>query len=251
MELNLRSSARQTSHTFTMSPPQEVNALTALRDAWDTPIAELAGSQKTQFWEVFGQVRALYNDPENYSSLYEDIRTKFIANEPGRTITPGTVGAYFGGCLVNSNGCSAVCAGSAPLPQNHQFCDSHVFFADFNNGFTFRRVYTAPDVVERTIIYVKANNMDEFQGFTQAEKAALEEYSVREVLIMNQHSSNETPRVIGGNDYVPLAEVKARAGTTRAVATTGYSGWAIFGLIVIIIIICVVIWLIVRESQKK
>lgn len=267
MTLNLKSSSHFGQSINVGSPSPDQGAYTdmdravieknlkTLRHAWDTPITQLQGEQKETFWQIVNKVRSVYTDKiDEYGKLYDTIREVFVADDRERDIQAGTVGAYFGGCLYNKDGCSSVCAGSVPPPSGHRFCESHVFSAHYNQDadeFQFRRVYNAPDIVTRAIIYVDANSIDEFPGFNETERMALGQNNIKSVSILQQRHANDAPRVIGVDGYVSLDQVKNRIGSARQVATNGYSGWAIFGLIVVIAIICLVIWMIVRESKSS
>lgn len=264
MPLILRSSSQTQKPINVRSPPHENDVpravssnipqdLEALRAAWDVPISGLDSENKERFLNTVKEVRSIYPSPEKYALLHDQIVTHFLAADASRNVVPGTVGAYFAGCLnTNGDGCSAVCAGSAPLPTGQRFCGAHVFSAEYsaaNDQYNFRRTYEAPDIVTRAIIHLQLPHGQEFDGFSAIEKSALIENNIHTVAVRTR---NDASRSITDDNFVDVSSINTRTVQSRAVSSMGASnGWAIFGFIVIIIIICVVIWLIVRETRKN
>lgn len=264
MPLILRSSAQAPKPINVRSPPHENDVpraisqnipqdLSALREAWDLPINSLDSENKERFLNAVKEVRTMYPSPEKYALLHEQIMSQFIGTDTSRNVVAGTVGAYFAGCLnTNGDGCSAICAGSAPLPTGQRFCGAHVFSAEYvaaNDQYNFRRTYEAPDIVTRAIIHLQLPHGHEFGGFSAIEKSALIDNNIHTVVIRTKQDAS---RSIAEDSFVDISSIKTRAPQGRAVTSSGSTnGWAIFGFIVIIVIICVVIWLIVRETRKN
>ena len=113
------------------------------RNKCNIKIKNLTGRDKEDFKLMVSYVRLLYGTGY-YEHLHEKVK-KYFTDIPN--VMPGTVGGYFGGCLVSTSfddqpGCSLACAGSVPRPKDEEgwsFCDQAVVFADRdgNRGYTF------------------------------------------------------------------------------------------------------------------
>jgi hypothetical protein len=110
------------------------STLVELRKYSSRTTSALEGELNDKFKFMVGIISMTY-DSGIYSSIYELIQDIFGV---GCSTVPGTIGAYFSGCLIQTNSrepqnCSAVCAGSLPPPPNTQgwnFCSERVFLYD-------------------------------------------------------------------------------------------------------------------------
>jgi hypothetical protein len=181
----------------------------------NTPIADLMGQEEAVFKRLVGIVRELYDIPDEYNKLQEVVGSEFGAQ---RGIVPGTVGAYFGGCIVNQDisprGCSAICAGSIPLGFETENLTSHcghpVFLTTFEagRGYTFTQMNQSDDDTGRAIVYVNSENMDKFEGFSSSEKQSLVARNIEKVQLMKYVRS--TNQSVSLSDWLDVGQLKDR-----------------------------------------
>ena len=91
------------------------------RNKAEVRIKSLTGRDKEDFKLMVSYVGLLYGT-NYYEHLYSKVEKYF---KDLKEVKPGTVGGYFGGCLVpnafgDQPGCSAVCAGSVPRPKDDE-----------------------------------------------------------------------------------------------------------------------------------
>lgn len=103
------------------------NRLRRLRSISESSIKDLNGNNLDDFRALVRYTQLLYDTPA-YKIMYDQVRQIF-GNLPKNSIKPGTIAAYFGGCLIQSTfnnmpGCSVICAGSMPSPIDDSITDN-------------------------------------------------------------------------------------------------------------------------------
>ena len=163
------------------------------RDKQDYKISKLSGMDKEHFDEMVSYVQLLHGT-SFYEHLYEKVK-KYFGNI--RTVKPGTVGAYFAGCMVTSKnsdemspGCSISCAGSMPLPKDEDgwsFCDKAVIMAEKGSvGYDFSVVKPAhsEEEMEPAYLFVDSKSLHDFSGFSKEEKDQIRAYGCKSVKLV-------------------------------------------------------------------
>ena len=166
-------------------------------------IKDLKGDTAENFRSLVRYVQVLH-DTDVYKPFFDEVQKKMSPATSGRPLEPGTVGAYFTGCLSAPNvpemngqpaieHCSAVCAGSMPVPSppgdsilgySGDFCKYTVVWATVDNGgYKFTTLCETPDK-SRIIVYVDPGKGKTFSGFTDEEKATLAKYGATDVNII-------------------------------------------------------------------
>jgi len=175
----------------------------------DLKIKSLNGQDKEDFNLMVSYVHLLYGT-KYYKHLYERVR-KHYANV--KSVKPGTIGAYFAGCLVSvkesdsrefesevSPGCSATCAGSMPLPKDEEgwsFCNKAVILAEKGkNGYVFSVVKPAEseEDLNPAYVFVESNSLNDFRGFAKSEKDHLRAMGCKNIHLVGYDSR-------GANSY--------------------------------------------------
>ena len=187
------------------------------RDKADLRIKNLTGRDKEDFKLMVSYVRLLYGT-NYYGHLYSKVEKYF---KDLKEVKPGTVGGYFGGCLVPTQfedqpGCSAVCAGSVPRPKDDEgwsFCDKAVIFAEKNGnrGYVFNvlKEPETPEEMDPCYVFVEHTDIHDFEGFSQKEKEQLEQLGVNEMYLIGC-DSNGSEYVNLYGDICKLSDVKTR-----------------------------------------
>ena len=187
------------------------------QDKCDTRIKNLTGRDKEHFKLMVSYVRLLYGT-NYYEHLHKKVEKYFGKLDK---VSPGTVGGYFGGCLVTTSfedqpACSAACAGSVPRPKDEEgwsFCDKAVIFAD-NNGsrgysFTLLREPEKPEDMNPCYIFIECTNLHDFEGFSKAEKEELRQMGVDNLNLIGCDEKGTTYVNLYG-DECNLSDVKNR-----------------------------------------
>jgi hypothetical protein len=180
------------------------------QDKCDLPIKSLSGADKEDFKLMVSYVRILYGT-NYYEHLHRKV-VKYFGNL--ERVKPGTIGGYFGGCLVETNlehgkGCSAACAGSVPLPKNEEgwsFCDQAVIFADRIENLKNQRLYSftvlkkadKPCELDPCYVFVEKTDLHDFEGFNKEEKDELKRMGIKNIYLIG---CNEN-----GDEYFHLYE---------------------------------------------
>ncbi len=187
------------------------------QDKCDTRIKNLTGRDKEDFKLMVSYVRLLYGT-NYYEHLHKKVE-KYFGDL--KRVSPGTVGGYFGGCLVstsfeNQPGCSAACAGAVPRPKDEEgwsFCDKAVIFADKNKnrGYTFELLKEpeGPDDMDPCYVFVECTNLHDFEGFSKSEKDELKELGVDNLYLIGCDDNGTTYVNLYG-DECNLSDVKNR-----------------------------------------
>lgn len=243
--------------TLVIDMSQVRHMIQRMHDIQSTKIVDLKGQDDKYFKDLVMYVDVLY-DTETFKTLHQEIENKFKNIDK---LAPGTVGAYFGGCLLKKNhkhdlGCGAVCAGSVPLPKDNpmwKVCKNSVILATWDQAaqkysLAFLHVAESKDDV---IVYVDAENG--FRGFTQQDVQKFLAHDIQKVTVVayDSKSGNYHP-LLGGQ--VPIRSQKllraveggtaqsvnpqavAAAQDIRAAVNKDYIVW---GLIIILVILAI------------
>ena len=207
--------------------------LEQMRAITSKSIQELKDTDETAFRRVVAVVRHLYETPDDYEKFHHLVVSSF---KDQAHIIPGTVGAYFGGCLsetTGARGCSAICAGSLPLSREtanaNSYCEFPVFLQQTTSA--GRKMFTQMNAVKnnpKAIIYVE-DDPETFTGLTGEEVAAFKARGIEEVKILNHNQTDDTStwRAI---------DVTGRAVIVTTAPPTN-NGWILLAIIIILIIL--------------
>lgn len=230
------------------------------------PISALMGKDEVVFRSLVENVKILYETPDEYSKFHRMVVDSFENQED---IAPGTVAAYFGGCLASSTisprGCSAICAGSVPLASESEDGNSHcehpVLLSNYTGrGFTFTQMNQATDT-ERAFVFINSATVEDFPGFTAGEKTALTEKGITEIRLMYYDGTKN----IELGDWMGIQQIKDRianvtsditesiSSTTSVIKTTATinTSMRVIGVLLIIILIIVLIYMASKMTSKK
>lgn len=163
------------------------------RDKQDYKIKKLTGADKEDFEEMVSYVGLLHGT-SFYNHLYDRVK-KYFGNT--RSVKPGTVGAYFAGCMISNfstdemnPSCSISCAGSMPLPKDQEgwsFCDKAVIMAEKGGvGYNFSVVKPAhsEEEMDPAYLFVESKSLHDFSGFTKEEKDQIRAYGCKSVKLV-------------------------------------------------------------------
>lgn len=214
-------------------------------------IRALDKDDDAKFKRLVTRVRSVYESPDEYDKLQKMVVESFGKQAD---IKPGTVNAYFVGCLADSKiqpkGCNPLCAGAMPLAReavgNNSFCEYPVFVAETVNG---RSVITKMSTVEdmsKAIVYVDASSSDDFSGFTEEERSALSSQGVESVKLVNYKSD-----VITSDEWVPLSKTETRETGDYVVVASETSGWTRALMIFILALIVLFILYLIYTATRK
>lgn len=206
-------------------------------------IKELSNQDNEDFKTIVAYTEMIH-DTEYYSDFYEKVRNVF---KNVKSVVPGTIGAYFAGCLVTTQngevnpGCSATCAGSMPLPKDEEgwsFCDKAVILAEkIANKHNFNVVKPADSEsdLDPAYVFIESSSLDTFSGFTKTEKDDLRAMGCEKVhLIGYDTHGSQSYDLYGEPKYVN--EIKHKHVYKPHKKKKEKSNWVI-GVIVIILIL--------------
>jgi hypothetical protein len=194
------------------------------RQKADMKIKHLKGRDKEDFKLMVSYVRLLYGTGY-YEHLYEKVK-KYFTDIPN--VMPGTVGGYFGGCLVSTSfekqpGCSAACAGSVPRPKSDEgwsFCDQAVVFADRdgNRGYSFTMLKEPenPEDLDPCYVFIEHTSLDDFEGFSKKEKKQLIDMGIENIYLIGCDENGVNYENLYG-DMCNLSEIKERKNHNKSV----------------------------------
>jgi hypothetical protein len=251
------------------------NRLQRLRLVANDPIKNLSGSNQDDFRALVRYTQLLYDTPA-YKILHDQVKQYFCAsgNEDLNTIQPGTVGAYFAGCLVKTSftempGCSVICAGSMPLPPQStedvgispfgsegqspdilgNFCQYSVIWGIYDgNNYQFTTLHEAPNK-DDVIVFVDTSGAgNTFPGFTDDEKTLLSKFGAKRAnLIRYSKDSQNYTEILGG--FVPLDKVPSRVSVLSNYQATSNSRNLLIILLILLVIVAIFIgWRIMNKS---
>jgi len=246
------------------------NRLQRLRLISNDLIKNLSGGNQDDFRALVRYTQLLYDTPA-YKILYDQVKQYF---GDLNTIQPGTVGAYFAGCLVKTSfaempGCSVICAGSMPPPPQStedvgisplgsqgqgpdilgNFCQYSVIWGIYDgNNYQFTTLHEAPNK-DDVIVFVDTSGAgNTFPGFTDDEKVLLSKFGAKRVnLIRYSKDSQNYTEILGG--FVPLDKVPARVSVLSNYQATSKSRNLLIILLILLVIVAIFIgWRIMNKS---
>jgi hypothetical protein len=200
--------------------------LKELRKFDKTKINTLQGQVRKNFKNIVSWVNLLHDDVESYKQLYELVHKYF---SDCTNIIPGTIGGYFAGCIVPTSfsgeskdspiqGCSVICAGSMPKPKDDSswaFCSNPVILGTFNGkNFTFT-ILNKTEKMDKGLIFLNYNEIDEFPGFSDKEKSTIIKNGIKEVKLIGylEKDGKQYKDLLGGAIYVE--NIKSRIPTQQ------------------------------------
>lgn len=188
--------------------------LARLRACHKRSIRALTGKEHEDFQAMTYYVQLLY-DTNQYPVLYKHIQEHFRDLDE---MHPGSVGAYFGGCLVSPGttenpGCVLHCAGGVPPPSGNGFqpCDKLVIWAIWDGKSYTLTPVNAATVTDNTqaYLYVEVASLAAFPGLSESEKASLTRLGIQSVKLV-RYTTDGTAPVDLTPDFIPLAQIKTR-----------------------------------------
>ena len=226
------------------------NRLNRLYRVADKPTNSLRGQQKEDFQTLVGYTKTLY-DTAPYKIYYDEVKSVF--GKLSR-VYPGTVGAYFAGCIVKPaykdlKGCSSICAGSMPVaPEDGDTttCSYPVVFANRKDDgdYNFVKLHNGTNK-DMMIVYVDGNHP--FRGFSQDEKKKLESMGAAKIDVVRFTDQNSDDEEIY-NGFLELDSMP-----TRSFYTTFTSSSWLWILLILLIVVIIVIgfawWYRSRKTQ--
>lgn len=244
--------------------------LQRLRGVADTPIRSLTGQDQDDFRALVRNTQLLYGT-DAYKILHDEYRRTFGDVSP---ILPGTVGAYFAGCLIKTSfsempGCSVICAGSAPLPPSETpsgpqptaqpvenscgpqadagtFCQYSVVWGLFDGQrYDFTTLHDT-DNKDDVIVFVNSAKPS-FQGFSDDEKELLRKFGAKRInVIRYSPDSKHYHELLGG--FIDLNSVPSRVDVVSNYQEMSSSrNLLIILLIVLILIVIFIGWRIMNK----
>lgn len=215
-------------------------------------IKALDENLKGKFETIVNIINALYETPA-YDFIHERIAKVF---SDIKIATPGTVGAYFTGCMLSTNfngnpGCSAVCASGVPPPKSAStwpFCDKLTILYDSDRVF-----HTLNTVNNASEAFVFMPDNLPFKGFTQAEASQLRALGITKVKL-TRYASNGTQYQDIINDFVDLNQTVLQENGTKSndpepkstnpksTDSTATNAAVVILIILLILLILAIIW---------
>ena len=208
-----------------------------LRSKESLKIDNIKGQTKEDFDLIVTYVNVLY-DTSKYHIIFDLVKKHF---SDLKKITPGTIGAYLGGCIIDTSfsdtmpGCSVSCAGSLPRPgdeEGWEFCGQTVVWG-LHDGkkYTFTKVHETEDPTH-SILHLNCTNYNTCRGFTEEDKKALHDMGIDRVTIYGYRSN--------GKDHIKLTDDPVDVSDIRESGSTSSdsgSAWAILAIIAIMLVI--------------
>lgn len=238
-------------------------------------IRSLSGAELEDYQALVRSMRLLW-DTDVYRVFHDEVRNKF-ADIPSSTVEPGTIAAFFVGCVVTPatangggngggnrsshdtcTGCSPVCAGSMPAPpaagSPSGFCPHTVAIAHAKeNGYEIKILYESENKDEM-LVHLDTRGK-EFTGFNEDEKAQLAKYNCAKIKVVKYHPDTKTSTEVA---HARLQELPTRADTIQnpisslmpsGTSRTGSSGLFWVLLIILVLVAIFVGWRITTTKQ--
>ncbi len=184
----------------------------------------------------FVTVIATYHNSDVYDEIFTiiDAETRQLL-----AVTPGTLGAYFRGCLIpvtfpDNPSCSELCASAFQPPNNSEgwhSCEYLVVAAEYSHdtGFVF-------DVIRQGnnpgYVIVKFNTIEKFPGFSQPEKEALKKTGLKICKLLTVNKNGDVYRDLLDN-FVAVERLPSRA---SHIDTSEGISWGLLVILAIIVI---------------
>lgn len=207
-------------------------------------ISSLPGSAKEDHNALVQYMKLLY-DTDAYKIYHDEVRHTF---GDLTHVQPGTVGAYFIGCVLSSSvdklpGCSVICAGSMPLPRqnntpNDSFCPHSVVIAlPSGNGYEFKTLHEGENK-NNLIVYISSKS--NFTGFSDEEKAQLAKYGASNITVRRYLPDGKT-YVDLNNGVSRIDQLPSRVDVITSPTPSASNGSLMIILLIILVIIAVFI----------
>lgn len=210
-----------------------------LRDNEKVRINKLTPESAKDFQKVLSYVSLLYNTSQ-YNIIY-DIAEKHFGDV--KSATPGTVGGYFAGCIVETSfsdsipGCAVACAGGLPRPKDDEkwkFCDQAVIWGLYEGGkYNFTTILDKEDK-EHSILHLNCTNYKTCPGFADEDKKHLKDMGVKRVTLYGYRNS--------GKDHTPLNEEPVEVDDLRSVDEVGTTDNSSISLVIVVLLVLVAIF---------
>lgn len=202
-------------------------------------LEDLTGEAQVAFQRLKHLVQNIYETPDRYALFYRLLNEAFGDFET-IYIHPGTLGAYFAGCLKEPDGCGFLCSTALPLPTETQeissLCPHIVLIATDNNNmhpgdiWLFHKAtngLTDPIVPQRAVIYF--NGATRFEGF-----------SLTEIQVLQQQFHIEWVQLIAtSNTWQTLDSLPIRKSTTSGTTGGTTRHWASYLLLFLALLIMI------------
>lgn len=230
--------------------------LNRLRPLANQQISSLSGAAQEDYRALVQYMKLLY-DTDAYKVYHDEVRNKFgdLAD-----VQPGTVGAYFIGCVLSSSvdklpGCSVICAGSMPLPKLPEGQDQHldafcpytvVIAMPSGSGFEFKTLREGSNK-DNLIVYVDSKS--NFTGFSDDEKAQLGKYGASHVTIRKYLPDGKT-YVDLNNGNGKVDQLPSRVDVIPATNPNTASGSLLVILLIILLIVAIFIGWKIWSSKR-
>lgn len=177
----------------------------------DHAIRKLSGGQKEDFDAVVEFVR-LKSTTAEYHEFIKNTRTVFDKCYA----TPGTVGAYFAGCLCQTQlgTCSPSCIGSLQLTGDNiqgAVCEYQSYIMSLNGeGVLFTPLNDVNDK-RYALVFIDSHSASSFRGFSDKEKQELNKYGchVATVIAVAGNADHLSYRNLYGG-FVPVNALPSR-----------------------------------------
>lgn len=200
--------------------------LSELRENDYRMIRDLDGELNNKFKRMVSYVHLLY-DTDHYNILYDLVKSKF---SDLNDIKPGTIGAYFGGCLADVNinnipsSCTPITVRSMPPPKSYinetgwSFCDNNIIWAEKvlignqSDVNAFKYIFTVLNSIpdsKKGLVFINETVPSQFMGFTEDEKDTISKMNIDDVKIIG-YNSNGREYIDITPDHVPLSTIKTR-----------------------------------------
>ena len=222
--------------------------LDRLRPLASTPIRLLSGDAKDDYTSLVNVTRLLY-PTDSYDTYRQEVNSRF---GDLTEIIPGTIGAYFAGCLLPTSWsgrestqnpvCSAICAGSMPARgedlENPESCAYTVILATPTaDGYTFTPINQGENH-DLLIVFLRSDD-HRFAGFNESEKQQLATYGAHHVKIY-RYSADGRNYTDVSNGMIQLQELPTRVDiipNPTASSKVGSGNTLLIILLVILVII--------------
>lgn len=205
--------------------------LSDLKKYGDVPIRSLNKEAEGKYRQFVSYVKLLYGT-DQYPKLHDLMKNKFA---DVTTLVPGTLNAYFVGCVMKSDfgdvsqGCLANCAGSVP-PLNASdwsTCKQAVILATKDvDGYKFE-VLNSPHSLESAYLYVDPG----FTGLTVEEKNKLSSLGVNSLMIVSYTKDTNVYQTL--SNWAPLSIIPNRSPLVEPEVAKSSINWSVVVLVII------------------
>jgi hypothetical protein len=185
--------------------PDIMQKLAALLVYKDTLLNQLPPAAKETYNSVMNFVRMIYGT-EEYKQFYTTTQTVFNY-EP---VKPGTLGAYFKGCAIDTNldipHCGILCANALPSPDTlNSVCSYPIIIATFNKDKYTWVILNNTQTKQQALVFIS----QPFQQFSSQEKTQLLDLGLTSVSVYNVSidGTRYTPAV---NGFVNISDLEDR-----------------------------------------